>query len=791
MNSHFRQLGQSEVLPRYIFAESLFVRRRILEVGAVASTGGRSAQFLIERGARSVVACDADVAAVQEAQKAFSNPSVRYRGPVFDDLDAGEFDVLWVTDLAPFVRAPELLKELVRVLAPSGCLLGGLRNPSGFAISQLMDAESSDAPPTFGQLLDALSPYFPSVDVATQSPVLGYQLAFEGSEGLVVDGSLISHSEAAYYFVIAGQQPFRNLDPSWVQLPAEPLAYTGERVEQYSQRAKDWEERAVKLKQSLEGARTELEVRTELSRRLQEELDGERDSAARLDARLESLERRDGDLAERDELTLRIRELQAELQVAKEQAQEAERRLNESRREMDASLALQSQSAGRLGQVQDQSRRERSRREEIEALLKQAEERASRAAEQTEALGAANAELRIGSERAKMAEERGRARLRESTAELETARENIRRLSEELAASQAAMTQSKLEQTLGKARLEELATAAQAEPQLRQQCEDLERKLAESRIHLEGKEALQADLETARAQVDRLEYEVATAVGGQKAVREQAAAREGELERLRIAAAAKESELERLRAEAAQLAQQASRQEARLSEASIRGADLEASARDASERAYRLQQENDRTLAQLSDQSNAAKDALARAATEEGKLRAGLDWAQTELGRLQQEVQHTSALREQIESLGAETRILAGERSRLTRQVESLESDRARQTEELERWRNSQSGHSQLSEALAERDLKIQALQRRLTAQNAELTALRSSMGRVVPDQVQQIYQRATAELTAVKAELFRRSTSATTPSGLDKADPAPTPQVGEAPDSTEKGNKP
>jgi hypothetical protein len=127
----------------------------------------------------------------------------------------------------------------------------------------------------------------------------------------------------------------------------------------------------------------------------------------------------------------------------------------------------------------------------------------------------------------------------------------------------------------------------------------------------------------------------------------------------------------------------------------------------------------------------------------------------------------------------------------LTRQVESLEGDRARQTEELEGWRNSPGRQSQLSEALADRDAKLQALQRRLTAQNAELTALRSSMGRVVPNQVQQIYQRASAELTAVKAEMFRRSTGAPTPSALDKSDPAPTPAVGEAPNSTEKGNKP
>ena len=75
-------------------------------------------------------------------------------------------------------------------------------------------------------------------------------------------------------------------------------------------------------------------------------LDPERDTAARLNARLESLERLDGDLAERDELTLRIRQLQAELQVAKEQAQEAGHRLSESRGEMDASLALKRRALG-------------------------------------------------------------------------------------------------------------------------------------------------------------------------------------------------------------------------------------------------------------------------------------------------------------------------------------------------------------------------------------------------------------------------------------------------------------
>ena len=106
MNLPFRQLGPSELLPRYIFAESLIARRRVLEVGAVAATRGRSAQFLGRRGARSVLACDSDLAAVEEAQKELGGPQLRFRTNVFDDLAAGEFELVLVADLAPYVRAP-------------------------------------------------------------------------------------------------------------------------------------------------------------------------------------------------------------------------------------------------------------------------------------------------------------------------------------------------------------------------------------------------------------------------------------------------------------------------------------------------------------------------------------------------------------------------------------------------------------------------------------------------------------------------------------------------------------
>jgi len=226
MNSTFRRLGPSELLPRYIFAEPLFADRSVLEIGAVASTGGRSAQFLSARGARSVLACDADLGAVDAAQKAFASPDLGYRAEAFEDLRAGSFDLVLIADLAQCVRRPELLHEVRRLLVDQGFLFGGLRNPAGLSLSQLVEPEPSEDAITHEQLVDVLAPCFSHLHIATQSPVLGYQLAFEHGEGLRVDGTLASTGEAAYFVVAAGQRPCPLFEPTWVQLPPEPLAYT-------------------------------------------------------------------------------------------------------------------------------------------------------------------------------------------------------------------------------------------------------------------------------------------------------------------------------------------------------------------------------------------------------------------------------------------------------------------------------------------------------------------------------------------------------------------------------------
>src|SRR5450755_1082435 len=397
MNLTFRRLGVSELLPRYIFAENLFIRRRVLEVGAVAATQGASAEFLLQRGARVVLACDDDLQAVAEAQARLGNANLRFRACVFDDLPPGGFDLVLVADLAPWVRAPELLKELVAQVSPTGSLLGGLRNPGGLALAQLMEPDAEGAPPTYGQALDALSAHFRTVEVATQSPLLGYQLAFEKSEGLQVDGSLAGSGEAAYFVVMASQDPHRPLDPTWVQLPPAPLAFTGNRLDEVSTRAREWEERSRRLKESLEGARKDSDdLKGELGR-TRERQERAEEEARRWQAQTESRERHPLQPLAQDELAARVRRLEAEARGALERASEAERLLAVKRAELDAVHQDERQGMAQVLAAQESVRLERARREEVTRLLDDARTKLTSAYEELRGVREEVAQLRTES----------------------------------------------------------------------------------------------------------------------------------------------------------------------------------------------------------------------------------------------------------------------------------------------------------------------------------------------------------------------------------------------------------
>ncbi len=450
VSTSFKRLGQSELLPRYIFAESLYARRRVLEIGAVASTLGQSARFLSTRGARVVVAADSDLQAIQEAQAKLAGPNLRFRPPVFDDFEAGSFDLVMVADLAPYVVAPELLKDLARLVARGGYLMGGLRNPAGLALSNVIDPEEATPTPTYGQLLDALTVHFKSVEVATQSPVLGYQLAFERGEGLQVDGSLAGTSEAAYFIVVAGQEPARSFDPTWVQLPPEPLAFTGGRLEDFSTRARDWRERSERMKDALQKKTVELETRQADLRETSGQLEATKEAVARLTAQLESHRDRPEAMRDREDLAQRVRRLEAELTVLRERAIDAEGRATAAKSDHDVLQRAQKDAAITTLAAQEQIRLERARREEVATQLEDARTRLARAYEELKKAQEDVVSERLERERALSAADRVRESISSKEADLAAARQRELALAE--ARTQSLLAIEGLERSLAEAR---------------------------------------------------------------------------------------------------------------------------------------------------------------------------------------------------------------------------------------------------------------------------------------------------------------------------------------------------
>ena len=541
MSATFKRLGQSELLPRYIFAESLVARRRVLEIGAVASTMGQSARFLSTRGARIVVAADNDLAAVQEAQARLASPTLRFRAAVFDDFESGSFDLVIVSDLAPYVRAPELMKDIARLVAKSGYLMGGLRNPAGLALSNVLEADETDVPPTYGQLLDVLQGYFKSVDVATQSPVLGYQLAFERGEGLQVDGSLAGLSEAAYYVVLAGHEEVRNFDPTWVQLPPEPLAFTGGRLEDASNRARDWRDRTEKLKEILEKKTAEMQVREADLHENKQQLEGAREAVSRLTAQLESVRERPEVQRDREDLATRIRQMEAELQVARERAIDAEGRVTSARSELEAIGRQQKDAAITALAAQEGVRLERARREEIATQLEDSRLRLARSYEELRRVQDEAASERVEHERTKIAIERLKESISGREKELQEARDRELRLAE--ARTDALKAIENLEagfadvrRQLGEAR--ELVDRKEAERISSVRSFDVER---------QARHGLDAELERERAQLAQLSADLKQRTSERSGAETEAAALKATLERLEVDLSASRASEERWR----------------------------------------------------------------------------------------------------------------------------------------------------------------------------------------------------------------------------------------------------
>jgi len=694
MSSTFRPLGPSELLPRYIFAEGLFAGRRVLEVGAVASTGGRSAQLLAARGARSVLACDADLGAVESAQKAFGGANLRFRADVFDDLETGSFDLALIADLGECVRSPQRVRELRRLLADSGYLMGGLRNPAGLALSQLVQPESSDAPATYGQLVDALSPHFQHIEVATQTPILGYQVAFDRGAGLQVDGTLASAGEAAYFVVVAGKEPCRSIEPTWVQLPAEPLAYMGSRVDEYSRRSYELAERSTRLKQALEKARSDLSLREIELERAHLQLDRTREDSARAWAELQTLKSDGARGAERDELAARVRRRESELQAANERAAEAEARIAQQREQLEAAQNNKLELESRLAAVEESSRVERLRREELSKLVEDAASRLLNAREELRAAHDDAAAARLEVQRARAAHVKTQEEVDASRRDLDEARARELRLADQVsglaaeaeqlrgqlgqatAAAQAAQAQVSLARGETEAALRASTTDSEALREARKRFEeDQQRAQAQAAAAISARQDADSELATALAEVGRLSRELQAAAVWEK----RSKALSAELE-TKLAQARDSSGIDRLERELEEEKARARRLENDVATAA--GAERstrersEIALREAEESCARLRADRDQLQSRLSELEATGDDLRRELERESSAAEARLDDSKEKIQQLREEVgraeNHAAATARELDSLRVDAQLAADRAAEREHRVSEL-----------------------------------------------------------------------------------------------------------------------
>lgn len=436
----YHPLGPSEILPRYAYLGGLVAGARVLELGAVAASGGRTAAQLRELGARLVLAVDVSAEAIDRARRTYSSdPELRFRAASAEELADETFDVVAVADLAPYLRDPRGLDSLARLVAPGGRLVGGLRNPAGVALARLAAEEEGPPPPTFGQLSAALRERFASVEIASQSPLFGYALAPlapQGEPELAVDGSLLDVEECAYFLAVCGQEPSGALsEHALVALPSAPLAVAAGQRAELAERLLRAEAEGAQARAELapaQAAKAELELTlAQVRQELDEEralTAQERSRARRAEERADRLERAPSAGPPPEAETGRLRESLAALGRRVDNA-EAERDALAQRLEAELarSRALDELAARRAAA-------EAELRAEVEALKAALAEANARAPQLGEALEEARARagrLERDVETVSGLEHSARARAEKAEAELAVARAQIAELEDE------------------------------------------------------------------------------------------------------------------------------------------------------------------------------------------------------------------------------------------------------------------------------------------------------------------------------------------------------------------------
>lgn len=207
-------------LPHYLYVADLIAGKQVLEIGCGS---GEGAKFLADHGAARVVGVDARSAKIEHARRRYSAANLSFR---HEDLAALEFrddsfDAVFVPDGAALAKRPALLRELRRILMPSGVVV---------VVSPSADRGPDAAGLSFHQLRDVLEPLFQPVRLVAQTPLVAMGLveyADEDSGQVALDTSLIEWTRAPEgsvtdYMAIGGGQAEAARGFTIVQLPLRP-----------------------------------------------------------------------------------------------------------------------------------------------------------------------------------------------------------------------------------------------------------------------------------------------------------------------------------------------------------------------------------------------------------------------------------------------------------------------------------------------------------------------------------------------------------------------------------------
>ena len=198
----FQALG--ETLSSVRLPRAAISGRRVLELGGVASSGGRSARYLLDHGATAVTAIDRDLEAIASARAALGSASLTFSADEVRTLERDGFDLVVVDDAATYAPDAATLSALKALLSRDGHLVLVSRRAEGLSLSDLRGAPP-EAP--VGELTSLARATFRSVETATQTVFFGYSIASgEGAE-TALDESLADAPSPAYELLLCGLKP--------------------------------------------------------------------------------------------------------------------------------------------------------------------------------------------------------------------------------------------------------------------------------------------------------------------------------------------------------------------------------------------------------------------------------------------------------------------------------------------------------------------------------------------------------------------------------------------------------